>query len=97
MAKQPTTEKLALALTNAKAPQDMIEKARRGEYDEFKSDLAFPIRALVEDASRHHLHNIALRAMNGEFDASDEEADAWGKSAEGQATLRDLFEGKQLL
>lgn len=97
MAEIATTEKLAQALTFARAPQSMIALARDGYFDDFKSPLAFPIRALVAEASKYHLNNIALRAMNGEFDAQDWEADAWGKSAEGQAMIQDLYEGKQLL
>lgn len=88
--RKPTTERLAEALSNARAPQEMISRARSGYYDDFKSDLLFPVRALVEDARKYHLNNIALRAMNGEFDAQDFEAREWAKSAEGQQVLREI-------
>jgi hypothetical protein len=91
MANTPTTERLAEALIHARAPQVMIDRARTGMYDDFKSDLPLPIVALVEDARKYHLNNIALRAMNGEFDAQDWESDEWAMSAEGQETFRQFL------
>ncbi|KKK69903.1 hypothetical protein LCGC14_2929370 [marine sediment metagenome] len=34
------------------------------------------------------------RAMNGEFDATKEESDAWANSPEGQQTFNDLVSGR---
>jgi hypothetical protein len=90
VANQPTTERLALALTHAKAPQVLVDRARAGYYDDFKSDLPLPIVALVNDAKQYHLNNIALRAMNGEFDSQKWEAEAWVKSEEGQSVMREI-------
>jgi hypothetical protein len=84
MANKPTSEKLAESLTHSQAPHVMIDRARAGHYDEYKSDLPFPISALVEDARKYHLNNIALRAINGEFDAQDWEANQWAESEEGR-------------
>lgn len=72
-----TKDKLAQALEEVGAPSGMIEAALRGAYDDFESDSATPIMDLVRDASKHGLTVIAGRAMNGEFDATREEARAW--------------------
>jgi hypothetical protein len=77
MPSQPTKEKLAVALTTAGAPAAMIQRARDGGYDDYESESATPIVDLVNDACRYGLKDIVQRAMNGEFDGSSEEADAW--------------------
>ena len=53
----PTTERLALALELEGAPAQMVDAARAGCYDDFRSESATP--------------------MNGEFDSTQEEAEAW--------------------
>lgn len=90
--KQPTTEKLALALIEAGAPQYLVDGARAGKYDDFKSDLATPILQLVLDlgeaarnwslpkAVREKLLGLANRAKVGEFDSTKEEAEDWAQS-----------------
>jgi hypothetical protein len=45
----PTTERLARALEAALCPSWMIDRARAGYYDDFKSDLALPCMQLVAD------------------------------------------------
>jgi hypothetical protein len=65
----------------------MIQKARAGYYDDFLSELTFPIRRLVDDARGAGLHTIAHRAMDGEFDATPDEAAAWAESAAGRAAF----------
>ncbi len=83
-ARIPTTEKLARALLRANAPDAMIDRARKGIYDDYKSPLATPIIALVSDAREHGLAEIAERAIAGEFEAQKWEGDAWMRSPEGQ-------------
>ena len=61
-------ERLVKALEEAKAPRQMIQKAKEGYYEDFSSPVAFPITQLVEDAKATALHDIASRAMQGEFD-----------------------------
>lgn len=73
----PTTEKLALALEEINAPTEMIEAARAGRYDDFKSDSATPIVDLVRHLQKIGAHALAREAMSGKFDATKEEADAW--------------------
>lgn len=77
-----TKERLASALREAGAPQVMIEKAENGEYDDFEAvDTASPIVDLVNACRAFGLHDFAKRAMDGEFDGTREEAEAWAKSA----------------
>lgn len=87
---EPTTERLARALEEAGAPESMIEAARAGIYDDFKSPLARPITTLVRACQKAGLIDLAHRAMNGEFDGTQAEADAWMASSEGQAARRGL-------
>lgn len=89
-----TTEKLAVALEEERAPKSMIRRAREGHYHDFLSPLAMPIHELVNDARRYNLTRIAKRAMNGDFDATKEEPDEWARSEEGRQTIRDLMEGR---
>jgi hypothetical protein len=91
----PTTERLARALEEAKAPQDMIARARAGYYDDFKSQDATPIVRLVEHANLHGLYDIADRAIDGEFDATKEESDEWMRSPEGQEVLQHFLRPKK--
>jgi hypothetical protein len=73
----PTTEKLAKALEQAHAPQSMITAARAGRYDDFKSAFEMPIHDLVRDCRKYGLHALAQAAIDGEFDATRDEAKAW--------------------
>jgi len=84
----PTTEILAEALEAAHAPAKMIEQARAGHYDDFKSDLLFPIRELVKDARAAGLASLSIRATSGEFEAQLWECDAWRAGPEGKAAFR---------
>jgi hypothetical protein len=72
-----TKEKLIAALTEAQAPDSVINKARVGYYDDFESTIAAPITALVLDCQAAGLNDIAARAMAGDFDATSEESEAW--------------------
>lgn len=72
-----TKEKLVAALTEAGAPESVINKARVGYYDDFESTIATPIMSLVSDLQAAGLNELAARAMNGDFDSTKEEAEAW--------------------
>jgi hypothetical protein len=69
----------------------MIAAAREGYYDDYKSPLAFPLSQLVADCREHGLTAIADAAMNGDYDATKEESDAWARSPDGQAAFRELL------
>lgn len=90
----PTTERLARALEEAGAPAVMIERARQGYYDDFKSPLAFPEMQLRADALAAGLESIAEGVVNDEWDATKEESDEWARSPEGQAAFQELVNPK---
>lgn len=72
-----TKERLVTALTEADAPQSMINKARAGYYDDFESTIATPIQSLIQDLRAAGLNELAARAMDGDFDSTAEEGNAW--------------------
>lgn len=90
-----TKDKLADALEKAGLPE-MAAKAREGWYHDFLSPLTFPDLQLAEDLlAAIQKGNLAadelfVRHMNGEFDASKEEADAWALSPAGRAAYDQL-------
>jgi hypothetical protein len=84
-------------------PAAMITRAGEGYYHDYLSPLAMPEMALVAELhslanhpsrngskARLELVKLALRVIDGEFDASRAESDAWARSPEGKATLRSL-------
>ena len=89
----PTTERLALVLTQAGAPRWMIDNARAGYYDDYKTTIATPIVRLCQDCTDAGLTDLADRARNGEFDATRYEAEEWAKSPEAQELLKSLARG----
>lgn len=88
-----TTEELARALeaTNDIRVKPLVWKARRGYYHDFLSPLALPEAQLVNDLLELGLTELAQRVIDGEFDASTAESDAWGRSEEGRATYAALL------
>jgi hypothetical protein len=62
-------QRLATALTDAGAPDSMVQDALMGRYDDFESESATPIIDLVRACTRIGLVDIAERAKDGEFDA----------------------------
>jgi hypothetical protein len=98
MPETPTTDRLARALKAAGAPAAMVNRAASGYYDDYRSPLAFPITQLVCDLralpQTGAIAALAAKAMEGGFDATKAEADAWAASPEGQEAFRDLVEGR---
>jgi hypothetical protein len=103
-----TTVKLARALGEIPGvPKDMLQRAVDGYYHDYLSPLTFPEFQLVTDLrelagspatprdSRPLLREMAQRVIDGEFDASKEESDAWAASPEGQETFRQLVTDSQ--
>jgi hypothetical protein len=98
-----TTAKLARAMSEIPGvPKAMIQRAIDGYYHDFLSPLDFPEIQLVSDLrdlaktpatprnSRPLLMSLALAVIDGQYDASKEESDAWAASPEGQETFRQL-------
>lgn len=90
---EPSSERLALALEEAGAPPYMVRLARDDHYHDYKSPLALPEMQLLADAREHGLTTIAEGVMEGRWDATKEESDAWAASPEGQAVFRELLNG----
>ena len=88
----PTTERLARALEELNDPKlsEMVAKARAGYYDDFKSDLAQPLTTLYMDLMDVGHPEMAQRVVDGEFDSTKEEAEAW-MEAEGRDILKLLM------
>jgi hypothetical protein len=104
-----TTAKLARALEAIPGiPPDMIERARTGFYHDYLSPLAAPEIQLLADLrelaarpgtprnSRPLLRVLAKAVIDGQYDASKEEADEWARSQEGQETIAE-FTGAQVV
>jgi hypothetical protein len=77
----------------------MADKAREGFYHDYLSPLDTPTAQLVNDlwtAANNHPENRArilslqLRVIDGAFDASREEGEAWANSPEGRAAFKRL-------
>lgn len=86
----PTTAILASELRKANAPVWMIENAKSGLYDDFKSSIGDNIRLLIQHCRENRLADLAERAIAGEFNAQLWESDEWSRSPKGQATYKEL-------
>jgi len=87
-----TKDILAAELSKAGLPE-MARKAAEGYYHDFLSPLAFPDMQLATDllaAGTPEALAVRERHLDGEFDASIEESDAWFNSPEGQAAFAEL-------
>lgn len=75
----PTSEKLAQALEELGDPKlaDMIELARKGYYDDYKTTIPFPMIQLVKDLRKVGYNEMAERVKDGEWEAKKWEADEW--------------------
>ena len=87
-----TKDRLAQELKLIGLPQ-LAAKAADGYYDDYISPLAFPITKLMQDLRHSGVPGaipLINRVKNGEFDATDEEANDWAESPDGKATLGGL-------
>lgn len=91
---QPTTERLANALAQIDGlPAHIITWARKGRYDDYKSEFPFPLNDLVRDLRRTGIRaavQFCDRVIAGEFDGTADEARQWAASAEGQQAFGEL-------
>lgn len=67
--------------------QQMSARAEAGYYHDFESPLAAPCMQLAHDLRVIGAEDVLARHMNGEFDATKEESDAWAASPEGQEAM----------
>lgn len=77
--KIPTTERLARALKATNDPKlaQMIERAKAGYYDDYKSPLANPISQLIDDLRSLGHEELAKQAIDDEFSATPDESSEW--------------------
>lgn len=85
---------------------EMAKRASEGYYHDFLSPLPFPELELEEELrvarakkvfggkEWHAIEAVRRRLMNGDFDASLEESEAWMNGPEGQAALLHLAKGR---
>jgi hypothetical protein len=95
-----STEKLAAALRDA-GLNAMALKAKNGWYHDFLSPLDMPSVQLAHDLKtyaeaqswprRNEAQAVLERHMNGDFDATKEESEAWARTTEGQQAMRALI------
>lgn len=98
-----TKDKLAAALREV-GLDHMAALAAEGHYHEFLSSLPLPLITLVTDmgdAARdaEQMKRIAIlelrrQVIEGDFDASHEESEAWANSDDGKRTFGDLLGAK---
>ena len=86
-----TKERLALVLESL-GRSEMAAEARTGRYDDFESDSVTPIMDLVRDLQALGHDDVAGRAMDGEWDATKDESEAWARSEDGRNTFRKLVD-----
>lgn len=104
---KPTKVRLAEALREIPGMYPaMLGNAIDGVYDDYETDLDFPQIQLITDLRVMHaaptsgtkakaaIEALIVRVMSGEFDGTKEEAEAWGRSDEGRAVMREIFRGK---
>ena len=68
---------LARAVGRPGVPAALIAKARAGGFDDYEADSPAPIIDLVNALRRVGFSDLAQRAIDGEFDGTREEAEAW--------------------
>lgn len=103
-----TCKKLVEALEAIRGvPPVMIDRAAVGYYHDYLSPLTFPELELVKNLlhlametttgpkSKQALLSLRQAVIDGEYDATKEESDAWAASPEGQETFRLLTQGKK--
>ena len=75
----PTSERLARDLKDLNDPKlnDMIKKAQKGYYDDYKTTIPFPTIALVKDLLNAGYPDLAKQAKQGKWESSDQEAREW--------------------
>ena len=56
---------------------EILAKAKKDYYHEFKGEPTFPISRLIADCRNCGLNSIADNAMNGKYDATASEGEMW--------------------
>lgn len=75
----------------------MATAAAAGYYDDFLAWIDLPINQLVADltlAGSQEAMALRARVIDGDFDATAEESEAWANSPEGQQAFSKLKRGE---
>lgn len=95
-----TKERLAQRL-EALGAHELAERARKGMYSDFESEVAMPKVLLVADLKLvastsgsqetwHSLHAMAQEIIDGKWDDTPEEAEAWAAAQTGE--MREMID-----
>jgi hypothetical protein len=76
MAETPTKMKLAKVLRE-QGLTALADRAEKGEFDDYESPHALPQHVLVSALMDIDRTDLIKRVMDGEWDGTKEEADAW--------------------
>ncbi len=89
-----TRDRLAAALRDA-GLDTLADRAATGEFDDYESPHAFPQVELVRELRALPIprEDLCLRVMDGEWDGTADEAEAWARSPEGQSAFAALLGG----
>lgn len=85
-------------MEEARAPVVLIDRAKRNEFHDYKSESATPCIDLVQaltvacrnEPSESPMQKLRRRAMDGEFDSDRAECDEWANSPEGREVIVSL-------
>jgi hypothetical protein len=91
-----TKDRLAAALREIKL-DGLAKRAEKGQFDDFLSPHSMPIHLLAYELAQVATPEaLALRrrVVNGDFDATPEESEAWANSPEGRAAIGKLTRGE---
>jgi hypothetical protein len=105
-----TTIYLGRVLEEFLGLRDMARRAREGHFDDYFCPpeladgmelhrLVYELEAKAKGLNRNspqikRIFKVREAVIEGEFDATKEEAERWGASKEGQETFRKLIEGE---
>lgn len=102
---EPTKLRLAAALReaasqaqphNAAKYEAFAKRAETGEFDDYGEMYVCPIMQLYIELTDAGFTKFATRVVNGEFDATKEESDAWAYSQAGQEAFKSLPKGMRI-
>ena len=77
--------------------EELSVRAARGEFDDFLSDHANPQGVLAAELAwigNDGAMRIRAALLDGAYDATTEESDAWAESEAGRAVLSKLVKGE---
>lgn len=75
---------------NAARYEALARRAETGEFDDYGTVHVCGPTALYHELLVAGFTKFAKRVLDGEFDASIEESDAWANSAEGREAMKDF-------